>query len=72
MIAEHKDALEKIAQALLEYETIEGKHVLGQAKTGSGKTAAFGLPILHRAEKGFGSTLEDGRMSQTFFFQSTR
>lgn len=28
--------------------------------------------VLHRAEKGFGSTIEDGRMSQTFFFQSTR
>jgi hypothetical protein len=28
--------------------------------------------VLHRAEIGFGSTLEDGRMSQTFFFQSAR
>lgn len=26
--------------------------------------------VLHRAEKGFGSTIQDGRMSQTFFFQS--
>ncbi len=30
----------------------EGRHVLGQAKTGSGKTASFGLPVLHRVEKG--------------------
>jgi hypothetical protein len=28
--------------------------------------------VLHRAEKGFGSTIQDGRMSQTFFFQSRR
>jgi ATP-dependent RNA helicase DeaD len=27
-----------------------GKDVLGQAKTGTGKTAAFGLPILHMAD----------------------
>jgi len=27
LIAEHKSALEKIAEALLEYETLEGKHV---------------------------------------------
>ncbi|MEM7621716.1 MAG: DEAD/DEAH box helicase [Planctomycetota bacterium] len=31
-----------------------GKDVLGQAKTGSGKTAAFGLPLLHAAERGVG------------------
>jgi len=28
--------------------------------------------VLHRAETGFGSTIHDGRMSQTFFFQSER
>ena len=28
--------------------------------------------VLHRAEKGFGSTIQNGRMSQTFFFQSER
>ena len=26
---------------------IEGKDILGQSKTGTGKTAAFGLPVLH-------------------------
>ncbi len=31
---------------------MSGKDVLGQAKTGSGKTAAFGLPLLHGAERG--------------------
>ncbi|MGE3108792.1 MAG: DEAD/DEAH box helicase [Phycisphaerales bacterium] len=31
---------------------VAGKDVLGQAKTGTGKTAAFGLPLLHGAERG--------------------
>ncbi|MEL6329073.1 MAG: DEAD/DEAH box helicase [Planctomycetota bacterium] len=31
---------------------VTGKDVLGQAKTGSGKTAAFGLPLLQLAENG--------------------
>jgi superfamily II DNA/RNA helicase len=31
---------------------ITGQDVLGQAKTGSGKTAAFALPVLHQARKG--------------------
>jgi len=30
---------------------MQGKDVLGQAKTGTGKTAAFGLPLLHMAER---------------------
>jgi len=29
---------------------LQGKDILGQAKTGTGKTAAFGLPILHMAQ----------------------
>ncbi len=32
----------------------EGKDVVGQSLTGSGKTAAFGLPILNRIQKGKG------------------
>ena len=26
---------------------LEGKDIIGQAQTGTGKTAAFGIPILH-------------------------
>jgi ATP-dependent RNA helicase DeaD len=38
-------------QALLIPLVLQGKDVLGQARTGTGKTAAFGLPILHLADK---------------------
>ncbi len=31
---------------------LSGKDMLGQAKTGTGKTAAFGLPLLSKVEKG--------------------
>mgnify|MGYP001560225991 CR=1 FL=1 len=33
---------------------LEGKDIFGQSKTGSGKTAAFGLPILERIKPGAG------------------
>ncbi|HZW10195.1 MAG TPA: DEAD/DEAH box helicase [Phycisphaerales bacterium] len=39
-------------QASLIPPAIEGRDVLGQAKTGTGKTAAFGLPLLHLCEPG--------------------
>jgi ATP-dependent RNA helicase DeaD len=34
-------------QAALIPVALTGRDVLGQAKTGTGKTAAFGLPLLH-------------------------
>jgi ATP-dependent RNA helicase DeaD len=37
-------------QAALIPMVLAGKDVMGQAKTGTGKTAAFGLPILHLAD----------------------
>ena len=33
-------------------ELLSGRDVLGIAQTGTGKTAAFALPILHRLSKG--------------------
>ncbi|MAY75608.1 MAG: hypothetical protein CMJ31_13015, partial [Phycisphaerae bacterium] len=39
-------------QAELIPVAVTGKDVLGQAKTGSGKTAAFGLPLLQMCEQG--------------------
>ena len=35
-------------QAALVPVALAGRDVLGQAKTGTGKTAAFGLPVIHR------------------------
>jgi ATP-dependent RNA helicase DeaD len=42
-------------QAKLIPAILSGKDVLGQAKTGTGKTAAFGLPLLHMATRGVGA-----------------
>lgn len=39
-------------QARLLPAMLSGRDVLGQAKTGTGKTAAFGLPLLHMVRKG--------------------
>jgi ATP-dependent RNA helicase DeaD len=39
-------------QALLIPRALTGVDILGQARTGTGKTAAFGIPILQRAAKG--------------------
>src|SRR3954452_24457675 len=44
---------------------LSGRDVLAEAPTGTGKTAAFALPLLHRlvAERGDGSKLPDGHLS---------
>ena len=57
-----QDVLEGITKSGFEHPTkiqaalippaLAGRHVLGQAKTGTGKTAAFGLPILSRVKAG--------------------
>lgn len=39
-------------QAALIPPVLRGRDVLGQAKTGTGKTAAFGLPMLHLCNRG--------------------
>src|SRR6187200_844109 len=39
-------------QSLLIPRALTGVDILGQARTGTGKTAAFGIPILQRATKG--------------------
>lgn len=39
-------------QSLLIPRALAGVDLLGQARTGTGKTAAFGIPILQRAQKG--------------------
>src|SRR5690349_23388206 len=39
-------------QSLLIPRALAGVDILGQARTGTGKTAAFGIPVLQRAEKG--------------------
>jgi ATP-dependent RNA helicase DeaD len=41
-----------IVQAKLIPQILSGKDVIGQAKTGTGKTAAFGLPLLHACNAG--------------------
>src|SRR3954452_6243301 len=42
-------------QTLLIPRALAGVDLLGQARTGTGKTAAFGIPILQKYEKGVGT-----------------
>src|ERR1700761_7392858 len=39
-------------QSLLIPRALAGVDILGQARTGTGKTAAFGIPVLQKAIKG--------------------
>lgn len=43
-----------LIQAAMVPPALEGKDILGQARTGTGKTAGFGLPALARLEEGKG------------------
>jgi ATP-dependent RNA helicase DeaD len=47
---------------------LQGRDVLGQAATGTGKTAAFALPMLHA----IGKTAEDGRRVRGLILVPTR
>lgn len=51
-LAEAKFVEPSDIQRLLIPKALTGVDLLGQARTGTGKTAAFGIPILQRAEKG--------------------
>src|ERR1700712_741505 len=51
-LAEAKFVTPSEIQALLIPRALAGVDILGQARTGTGKTAAFGIPVLQRAIKG--------------------
>jgi ATP-dependent RNA helicase DeaD len=51
-LAEAKFVEPSEIQALLIPRALEGVDILGQARTGTGKTAAFTIPILQRCERG--------------------
>ena len=51
-LAELKFETPSEIQSLLIPRALAGVDLLGQARTGTGKTAAFGIPILQRAQKG--------------------
>ncbi len=54
-LAELKFVTPSEIQALLIPRALAGVDILGQARTGTGKTAAFGIPILQKCEKGLAS-----------------
>jgi ATP-dependent RNA helicase DeaD len=54
-LAEAKFVTPSEIQSLLIPRALAGVDLLGQARTGTGKTAAFGIPILQQAEKGVGT-----------------
>src|SRR4051812_33091900 len=54
-LAEAKFVTPSEIQSLLIPRALAGVDLLGQARTGTGKTAAFGIPILQQATKGVGT-----------------
>ena len=56
-----------IQEASLPY-SLEGKDILGQARTGTGKTLAFGLPIANRLD----SSKAKGRLPRALILTPTR
>ena len=46
LVAEHAEALRKIAEALLEHETLDGVHVMEIIKTGAIQTPLVGQPVV--------------------------
>jgi len=46
LVAAHADALRKIAEALLEHETLDGVHVMEIIKTGAIQTPVVGQPVV--------------------------
>src|SRR6202021_3082886 len=51
-LAEAKYITPSEIQALLIPRALAGADILGQARTGTGKTAAFGIPLLSKCHKG--------------------
>src|SRR5436190_5993496 len=51
-LAESKFTTPSEIQAMLIPRALTGVDILGQARTGTGKTAAFAIPILQRCDKG--------------------
>src|SRR5437870_10390834 len=51
-LAQAKFTVPSEIQNMLIPRALAGVDILGQARTGTGKTAAFGIPILARCEKG--------------------
>src|SRR5687768_19674 len=54
-LAEMQFTTPSVIQTLLIPRALAGADILGQARTGTGKTAAFAIPILQRAIKGVGT-----------------
>ena len=65
LIAEHAEAHRKIAEALLEHETLDGIHVMEIIKTGAIQTPVVGSPVANpvREPASSGPTPETGAQS---------